>query len=86
MFCWAKASQSGNNLRELDDKISWELQKRKEKQKKKRIGIMVSVNKIDFQQTYCFLIVEDAALRMLCQRRHCQNKLRVLLLAVLDVF
>jgi len=46
---------------------------------------MVSVNKIDFQQTYCFLIVEDAALRMLCQRRHCQNKLRVLLLAVLDV-
>lgn len=35
MFCWAKASQSGNNLRELDDKISWELQKRKEKEKKR---------------------------------------------------
>lgn len=34
MFCWAKASQSGNNLRELDDKISWELQKRKEKEKR----------------------------------------------------
>lgn len=33
MLCWAKANQSRNNLRELDDEISWELQKG-EKEKK----------------------------------------------------